>query len=288
MSSSLASGEIDLAIGLTEGWVTGLAKASSENRSAGYKLVATYVESPLCWAISTGAARKDVAQERDPGEWPKGLKGTRMGVSRVGSGSYVMGFVLADLMGWMSGSSSAPKENYGDGAGAGDSGCGGDSGKKEPFEIVPLQTFEKLREGVNDGTADFFLWEHFTSKRYYENGKIRRIGEILTPWPSWHIVARDEILRDEDGSRLEEVFEAVNLGVKYFEEHREEAARFISTEMDYSEEDAKEWMKTVQFAKSVKGVKRNVVDQTLEVLKKAGVVEKDATGDGMIEIPRRE
>ncbi|KAL9630424.1 MAG: hypothetical protein Q9164_006421 [Protoblastenia rupestris] len=270
MITSLQAQEIDIGIGLTEAWINGLARASSSQQPAGYKLVGTYVESPLCWAISTGAERKDVAQETDPGEWPKGLKGRRMGVSRVGSGSYVMGFVLADVLGWLSSSS----------FGSDDQGQ-----KEEPFEVVPLQTFEKLREGVNHGTADFFLWEHFTCKRYFDKGEIRRIGEIYTPWPSWHIVAADGILGDE---RLEEFLGVLDEGVRYFEEHQEEAVKYINTELDYEEGDAREWIKSVRFAKGVKGVRKSVVEQTLGVLKKAGVVEKGVNGEGMIANEREE
>ncbi|KAL9103839.1 MAG: hypothetical protein Q9163_001159 [Psora crenata] len=269
MISSLVSNDIDIAIGLTEGWIAGLGRASSSNEHAGYKLVGTYVESPLCWAISTGAARSDIAQEPDPGEWPKGLKGKRMGVSRIGSGSYVMGYVLADMLGWLP---SPPASANGE-------------KDKEPFEVMPLQMFDQLRRGVNDRTADFFMWEHFTSKKYFDNGEIRKIGEIYTPWPSWHIVAKDEIVGD---TRLEKFFTQLDLGVRYFEEHNDEAIKYISGELDYSEEDAREWLKTVQFAKEVKGVKRSVVDQTLEVLKKAGLVEKDVTADAMIGIKRKE
>lgn len=71
MVQSLRSSEIDVGIGLTEGWVAGLAK-----QEKGYQLVGTYVETPLCWAISTGAKRDiaDISQ----------LKGKKMGVSRIG------------------------------------------------------------------------------------------------------------------------------------------------------------------------------------------------------------
>ena len=77
MITSLQSNEVDIAIGLTEGWIAGLGKARTENQDAGYKLVGTYVESPLCWAISTGSERVDVTGV-------EGLKGGKMGVSRIG------------------------------------------------------------------------------------------------------------------------------------------------------------------------------------------------------------
>jgi hypothetical protein len=47
MITSLRSGEIDIGIGLTEGWVAGLGKSDIEG-DGGYKIVGTYVETPLC------------------------------------------------------------------------------------------------------------------------------------------------------------------------------------------------------------------------------------------------
>lgn len=158
-----------------------------------------------------------------------------------------MGFVLADKQGWLS-----PGE--------------------APFENVPLQTFEKLRNGVNDSTVDFFMWEHFTSKRYYDNGEIKRIGEIYTPWSSWKIVASTKL---ENNGRLEDLFEKIDKGVAYFNGHEDEAVKYISTELDYSEEDATEWLKTVRFATQVKGVDVKVIESTVDILKKAGVLGDD-------------
>jgi hypothetical protein len=188
------------------------------------------------WAISTGAKRS-INSVAD-------LKNGKIGVSRIGSGSYVMGFVLADKQGWLSRGST-------------------------PFENIPLQTFEKLRNGVNDSTVDFFMWEHFTSKRYYDNGEIKRIGEIYTPWSSWKIVASTKV---EDDGRLEDLFEKIDKGVTHFNGHQDEAVKYISTELDYSEEDAREWLKTVKFATKVKGVDVKVIESTVDVLKKAGVL----------------
>lgn len=73
MITSLQSNEIDIGIGLTEGWISALGK---QKDAAGFKLVGTYVETPLCWAISTGI-------ERDLNE-AKDLGGKRIGVSRIG------------------------------------------------------------------------------------------------------------------------------------------------------------------------------------------------------------
>jgi ABC-type nitrate/sulfonate/bicarbonate transport system substrate-binding protein len=268
MVSALQSGEIDIGVGLTEGWIAALGKAQAKKEDAGFRVVGTYVETPLCWAISTGARRNELNGIND-------LKDKKVGVSRIGSGSYVMSYVLADQQGWLDTSSNSP-----------------------PFPVEPLNTFSNLRDGVNDGTADFFMWEHFTSKRYYDNGEIKRIGEIYTPWSSWKIVAVNDLLYPANWSsganaskpalkeELEDVMQKINQGVKHFEENQEEGVTYISTKLDYSEEDAREWLKTVRFSKDVRGVERSVVDKTVGILQKAGVLGGEVDQPGMIGLER--
>jgi ABC-type nitrate/sulfonate/bicarbonate transport system substrate-binding protein len=268
MVTSLQSGEIDVGIGLTEGWIAALGKAQAAKTDAGFKVVGTYVETPLCWAISTGSRREEVAGIQD-------LRGKRVGVSRIGSGSYVMSFVLADQQGWLDTSSDSP-----------------------PFPVEALNTFSNLRDGVNNGTADFFMWEHFTSKRYYDNGEIKRIGEIYTPWSSWKIVAVNDLMHPANWSstanaskpalkeELKDVLIKINKGVKHFEENPEEAVHYISTKLDYSEEDAREWMKTVQFARDVRGVDRKVVEKTVDILRKANVLGEHTDPQAMLGLER--
>ncbi|KAK2603373.1 hypothetical protein N8I77_009837 [Diaporthe amygdali] len=257
MITALRSNEIDVGIGLTEGWVAGLGKEDVSG-DGGYRLVGTYVETPLCWAVSTGAKRPEISSI-------DALNGRKIGISRLGSGSYVMGFVLADQQGWLSqkpaesSSSSSPSAPY----------C----------DFVILNTFEKLRKAVNSGEADFFMWEHFTSKRYYDSGEIRKVGEIYTPWSSWKIVASTKLVRDGQlDLRLHNLFEKLDKGIKHFNDNKEEAVKYISTELDYSEEDAREWLKTVRFPTSTEGVDVNVVENTVATLRKAGVL---TAGKGM-------
>ena len=57
MIQALKAGEIDVAVGLTEGWVAGLGKADSDDKEH-YLLVGTYVETPLCeYSKCTSVAR---------------------------------------------------------------------------------------------------------------------------------------------------------------------------------------------------------------------------------------
>ena len=49
MITAIRGGEIDVGVGLTEGWIAGLGKSQeSGDQDGGYRLVGTYVETPLC------------------------------------------------------------------------------------------------------------------------------------------------------------------------------------------------------------------------------------------------
>lgn len=124
------------------------------------------------------------------------------------------------------------------------------------------------------------MWEHFTTKKFYDNGELKRVGEIYTPWSSWVIAARDAT-----DKRLETMAEKLNQGVVWFKEQRAESVDHITTEMEYSKADAEAWMETVTFSKDVRGVDPAVIDKTIGVLRKAGVLdEKARDGASMIAI----
>ena len=84
------------------------------------------------------------------------------------------------------------------------------------------------------------------------------------------------------------MMDKLNKGVRYFKSNQEEAVGYISTELDYEEGDAKEWLRTVRFARDVRGVRGEVVEKTVEVLRKAGVVGGEVDVDGMVGIRREE
>lgn len=234
MIQSLKSKEIDIGVGLTEAFVSGIGKGSDW-----YKIVGTYVQSPLCWAISTGANRTDMNNVED-------VKDKTIGISRIGSGSYVMPFVLAKQKGW--------------------------DGKKFNFKVQT--NFENLRSGVNQNgkveDTDAFMWEVFTTKKYYDNGELKQIGEIYTPWQSWVIAAEKDTIGTNE---LENFFKAVNDGVQYFNNNNNEAVENIAEHLDYTADDAREWLKTVEFVKDVSKVDDNMINKTIDILQSAEVLE---------------
>ncbi|SJM86535.1 uncharacterized protein ZBIST_2910 [Zygosaccharomyces bailii] len=229
---SLDHGELDCAVGLTEAFVRGMATSKAK-----YSIVGTYVDSPLHWAVSTGAQRSELRSLKQ-------LEGKRIGVSRIGSGSYVMSFVLALQQGFNA---------------------------QKPFADFPVcHTFEQLRKSVNDKTADAFMWEYFTTKKYYDGPQpeLKMLGSIYTPWPSW-VLVRQESLPTEQANKLAK---ALDEGIAYFEQNPEESIAYIET-LGYSQEDAREWLNTVKFSKNCsEPLSDEVHENVLQILRTAGVI----------------
>lgn len=240
---SLKNGEIDVAIGLTELFVRGLCNGDEE-----YQIAGTYVESPLCWAVSTGAGRNEI---ENLGQ----LDGKRIGISRIGSGSYVMSFVMALQEKFLSES-----------------------------EFCVLDTFANLRKSVNlspeVAPSDAFMWELFTTKKYYDNGELKQIGHIYTPWPSWVIVSGKNVEKSELGL----FSDALNEGIDHFNKNPQESVEYIASNLDYTKEDAQEWLKTVKFAENVKTIDFDkIAKNTSKILQTAGVVMQNGESFELIE-----
>ena len=86
MCRSLRSGDVDIAIVLTEGIIKDIAEGNPS------KIVQTFVQSPLIWGIHVGAKSKfkDI----------KDLEHAVIAISRFGSGSHLMAIVNAFNQGW--------------------------------------------------------------------------------------------------------------------------------------------------------------------------------------------
>src|SRR5699024_10596371 len=142
-------------------------------------------------------------------------------------------------------------------------------------------------------TAEFFMWEHFTTKPYFhpttENPQppLKKFGEIYTPWQSWLIVSSTSTFPDpERDEKLQQLCQALDKGIQEFDAHPAQAVKRLGTgevECKYVEEDAKEWLKDVKFAKGTRGVDRKVVEGVVDVLKVAGVIDSAMSNDEAVD-----
>jgi ABC-type nitrate/sulfonate/bicarbonate transport system substrate-binding protein len=156
MNKSIRMGTTDLAIVLTESFI----KDKIEGNPA--MIIGYHVESPLVWGVHVSGKSEilDVS-ELSHGEFV---------ISRFGSGSHLMAFLLAKREGW----------------------------DLDSLDFEVVGDLDGAKEALQDEIQKLFLWEKYTTKPLVDKGIFKRIGEIPTPWPCFAIVAHPSVLVEHE------------------------------------------------------------------------------------------
>lgn len=174
------------------------------------KIVQQYIASPLLWGIHVGAQSSFKSIEE--------LKDAKVAISRFGSGSHLMGYVNARAQQW-------------------------DTAALQ-FEVV--NNLEGAVKALTEGTADYFMWEHFTTKPLVDNKVFRHLGDCPTPWPCFVIAATDVFIRDNKET-LHHILEVINL---YTEEFKSIPSidRTLANAYGQRLEDIKKWLSLTRWS----------------------------------------
>ncbi|CDU24041.1 uncharacterized protein SPSC_02670 [Sporisorium scitamineum] len=288
LDASQSNGQrIDVAVALTEALITGIAKGRTD-----YKLVGSYVRTSLNWAVITGT--QPFASSFNSID---DLKRTKIGISRIGSGSQIMASVMALQHGWNTTT-------------AGDA-----STKDAEIEFKVNDTFQNLRDGVNGKEpydTSCFMWEWYTTKPYVDLGEVRFIGNVPTPWPSWTIAASSNTALSSDdpvSAILPQFLTRLQESIRAFAnpETRQngQAKQWIVQHHQYEEEDVESWLNTVRWVgeqtpdpdglkvpamgqdTTTQTVSSETIKETLKVLEKAGVVRADFDPNVFVDVESR-
>ena len=149
----------------------GIVKSITEGNPS--KIVQEYIASPLQWGIHVGAKSKFNSLED--------LEHATVAISRYGSGSHLMAYVNAENEDWDS--------------------------KELKFKVIDNLT--GAIDALTEGTADYFMWEHFTTKPIVDQGIFRRVANCPTPWPCFVIAATDTFIK-QNKSTLKHILEVIN------------------------------------------------------------------------------
>ena len=222
------SGDFDLIVALTEGLIADIALGSN------LRLLSSYVDSPLVWAISVGCAQRHYNTIED-------LKGATIAVSRFTSGSHLMTCVLAAQRGW----------------------------RQDDVSFVVKGPFDALRRSVNDGSAAAFMWEQFMTKPFYDSGEVRRVGEIVTPWPCFLIAATTQTI-DRRLEHIRALLRGLREACHVF--HTDPGMpKEIAQHFGFQLEDATAWYSAVRIT-AAPTIASSSIDKTLAALREAAIL----------------
>ncbi|WP_047414882.1 substrate-binding domain-containing protein [Cellulophaga sp. Hel_I_12] len=206
MSQMLANEETDLAIILTEGIVKSIVEGNPS------KIVQEYIASPLLWGIHV-AATSDYKTVSD-------LKNAKAAISRLGSGSHLMAYVLGKNEQW--------------------------DLEKLQFEII--DHLEGAVSALTQRKADFFMWERFTTKPLVDKGVFRRLADCPTPWPCFVLAATNKF-SSEQARVLGHILEVINGYTAEFK-NIPSIDRTLANTYEQKLEDIKQWMSITQWSQS--------------------------------------
>ncbi|WP_026449885.1 substrate-binding domain-containing protein [Aequorivita capsosiphonis] len=175
------------------------------------KIVQVFVKSPLLWGIHVATT----SEYEEVGD----LKGTDAAISRYGSGSHLMAFVNAESHEW---------------------------DLKNDLKFKVIQDLDGALDGLPKGKGDYFMWEKFMTKPHVDNGTFRLIGESPTPWPSFVIAVRNDILENEEDS-VKSILEVINSVTENFKT-LPNVDEIISKRYGQKIEDVREWLSLTEWA----------------------------------------
>ena len=204
MIKGLQAGTLDIAVLLTEGITRAILKGLDA------KIIAVYVKTPLIWGVHV-PINQGINQLDD-------LDASTFAISREGSGSHLMSYVLAKQRGWDPTALS--------------------------FNVVG-DVYGGLW-ALNNDEAQGFLWEKYTTQPFVDQGKCKRIGEVLTPWPCFVIAVRNEFLAENE-SVMALILEIINATTEEFK-YIPSIDRTLATRYHQKLEDIQQWLQQTQWS----------------------------------------
>ncbi|WP_373494748.1 substrate-binding domain-containing protein [Aquiflexum sp.] len=240
MNKAIRSGETDLAIILTESFI----KDKIEGNPG--LIIGLHVTSPLVWGIHL-PANSPVSEIRQ-------LEKQQFVISRFGSGSHLMAFVLAKREKW----------------------------NPELLEFEVVGDLEGAKKALGGKDNKIFLWEKYTTKPLVDSGTFKRIGEVPTPWPCFSIVAHPTALdkNPEIIRRLRDlVYKMSNELSK-----KEDYAKQLSQYYKIQEEDIKAWLNQTQWSTD-NTISIKMLEETMGVLLELGLIDKPTKPEKLLFTP---
>lgn len=198
------------------------------------RIVQKYVKSPLIWGVHTPPNSKY--------QYPDQLSDARFAISRKGSGSHIMAHVNANNRGY----------------------------SLTDDQFVVVDDFNGALQAFEDDRADVILWEKFTTQPFVDEGKLRRIGECVTPWPCFVIAVNNKILQKHP-NKIWNLLWVIRKACRIFM-HDENAAEQIAKVYGLKPHDASTWYHQTEWEQDIY-ISHKMLLNVANTLVRSGVID---------------
>ncbi|MFC4722211.1 substrate-binding domain-containing protein [Geojedonia litorea] len=206
-------------------------------------IVQTFVKSPLIWGIHVAKNSEYQSIEE--------LKGTKAAISRFGSGSHLMAYINAQNHDW-------------------------NLNRDLKFEVI--NNLDGAVDGLTNATADYFMWEKFTTKPLVDSGTFRRIGNCPTPWPCFVIAVRNDFL-NEHADDVKTILNIINNTTLEFKEIPS-IDKTIANRYNQKLEDVQEWLSLTEWSQS--NINKNTLENVQQKLLDLDIISQKIAYESLV------
>lgn len=199
------------------------------------KIISKYVISPLVWGIHT-ANKSEVTEQNQ-------IYSQKYAISRMGSGSHLMALVDAHQKGHQL--------------------------SKDQF--VSVGNLNGALQSLTSGESQVFFWEKYTTIPYVQEEILRRVGEFITPWPSFVIAATEEAIHHKSRA-LSRMLKTIYFLNRHFMA-AEDAVDLVRKKYGNAQETLNEWFYSTEWATSSE-ISSKMLDNVIHQLHHAGIIDQ--------------
>ena len=192
--------------------------------------------------VAAGARERHIDQLAD----------LRFAISRYGSGSELMAYVLADQRGWELGDD----------------------------RFVVVGGLDGAIQALPAGDAEIFLWERFVTAPFVRRGVFRRLDDLVADWPAFYTAAQPALL-DGNRSLVDEVVAVVLARAASLAADPDRAVAEITDRYDMSADDVRAWLRLVEWAPTP-SVDREMLAATMTSMAELGRIDTPISVDDLL------
>lgn len=199
-----------------------------------FKILQNYIASPLIWGIHV-AANSSYQTISD-------LEHKKAAISRYGSGSHLLAYINAKNQGW----------------------------NTEELDFEVINDLAGAIEALPKDEAQYFMWEHFTTKPIVDEGIFRRVGDCPSPWPCF-VIASEEEYYMQHSKQIEKLLSILNSITEDFK-NIENLSEILSERYQQKEKDISLWLQKTEWGQNQ--VKKETIEETQNQLFDLNLIEK--------------
>jgi sulfonate transport system substrate-binding protein len=207
------------------------------------KIIKQYISTPLIWGIHTGIH----SNLKTIGE----CEGKKYAISRLGSGSHLMALIDAEIRG------KSIQDN----------------------DFLLIENMDGALTSLSKNDSQVFFWEKYTTKPCVDDGQLKRIGEFITPWSCFQMIASNDLIKNHS-PEIKELNQVINFSAKQFMK-APNSIEEVHHRFNLKLEDSYDWFYSTEWTTD-QNVSEKMLENVMYSLKKINTIKSEVNPELLV------